>query len=456
VVLAATEFWDRISFHGMQALLTLYMAEQLLLPGHIEHVAGFAAYRSAIESVTGPLSIRALATQTFGLYVGFIYLSPVIGGVLGDRVLGRRHAVSLGAILMAGGHFCMAFERSFLVALGLLIAGAGCLRGNLSSQVGDLYAADDRRRADGFQIYVAMVNMGFFLAPIITGALAQHYGWHYGFGFAGIGMLIGLVLYLSGQRDVPADRSGPARRRPPGLDADERRVVTVLCLMVPLLTLFWIAQSQIWNTYNLWVRDHLDLSIGGWMMPVPWMQAIDGLFAVALVPPLLLFWRWQARRAREPDDLGKLTLGCAIFALAMLWLAAAGLVAGPGARVPLVWAIGFHFLEGVGYLYVSPIAIALFSRTAPAAVNATMVSVYYLSIFAGSTISGRLGGLYEKLPATQFWILHAVVVGAASLLIGATAGRIRQALQRAAVTIQPEISGSTSLARLRSDSCQPR
>ena len=210
-VLAGTELWDRISFHGMLALLVLYMVEELLLPGHVEHIVGFGYLRAGIEGVTGPLSTRALATQIFGLYVGLIYFTPVLGGMLGDRLLGRRRAVMLGAVLMSAGHFCMAFEVSFLLALLLLIAGAGCLRGNLSSQFGDLYSKTDRRRADGFQIYYAMVNTGFFIAPIITGALAQTLSWHWGFAFAGFGMLTGLIVYALGRRWVPPD---PPRRAP--------------------------------------------------------------------------------------------------------------------------------------------------------------------------------------------------------------------------------------------------
>lgn len=131
--LAGTELWDRISFHGMQALLVLYMVGQLLLPGHVERIVGFAAFRAGIESVTGPMTVTALASQIFGLYIGLVYFMPVVGGVIGDRVLGRRRAVALGAVLMTGGHFAMAFDASFLAAMALLIAGAGCLRGNLVS-----------------------------------------------------------------------------------------------------------------------------------------------------------------------------------------------------------------------------------------------------------------------------------------------------------------------------------
>jgi len=426
--IGATELWERISFHGMQALLVLYMVEQLLLPGHVENIVGFKGFRAAIEGVTGPLSSQALASQIFGLYVGFVYLVPVFGGLLGDRVLGRRRAVALGALLMTAGHFCMAFEASFLAALLLLILGAGVLRGNLVSQVGDLYSDEDRRRETAFQIYYGALNSGAFVAPLITGVLAQTYGWHYGFGFAGFGMLVGLVVYLSGGRDLPPDavRGASAVRRK--LSSKDRRVALIMVLMLPIFTLFWIAQSQIWNTYNLWARDHVDLAVGGWKMPVPWLQAVDALSVVVLLPPMLKFWRWQASRSSEPDDLTKLGIGCLLFGGAIAWLAAGQLAADATGKAPLVWALAYHFLSAVGYLYFAPVAVAVFSRTAPASINAMMIGVYYLSIFAGSIISGRLGGLYGRLSSAQFWLIHAAIVVAGGLLILLFASRLRREL----------------------------
>ena len=423
-----TEFWERISFHGMLALLVLYMVDQLLLPGHIENIVGFKGFRAAIEGVTGPLSPQALASQIFGLYVGFVYLVPVFGGLLGDRVLGRRRAVALGALLMTAGHFCMAFEASFLAALLLLIVGAGVLRGNLASQLGDLYSSDDHRRETAFQIYYGALNTGAFIAPLITGVLAQTRGWHYGFGFAGFGMLAGVVVYLSGGRDLPPDTVRGARVVRRKLSAKARRVILVMMLMLPLLTLFWVAQTQIWNTYNLWVRDNVNLAIGSWKMPVPWLQSVDALGVVVLVLPMLRFWRWQAARSGEPDDLTKLAIGCLLFGVAIAWLAGGEMVADATGKVPLVWALVYHFLSAVGYLYFAPVAVAVFSRTAPTSVNAMMIGTYYLSIFAGSTISGRLGGLYERLSSAQFWLIHAAIVTAGGLLILLFAARLRREL----------------------------
>lgn len=172
-----------------------------------------------------------MAAQTFGLYVGLIYFTPVIGGTIGDRLTGRRVAITLGALLMTCGHFALAFDASFLLALLLLILGAGLLRGNLSAQIKSLYADGDRREADAFQIYYFAVNVGAFIAPIVTGALALVYGWHVGFGFAGIGMLIGLVVYLYGQRHLPPDRARKQAAERTALTAQERRRIAGLILI---------------------------------------------------------------------------------------------------------------------------------------------------------------------------------------------------------------------------------
>jgi POT family proton-dependent oligopeptide transporter len=430
--LAGTEFWDRISFHGMQAVLVLYMVDQLLRPGHIEQILGFGKFRAALESVTGGLSDQALATQTFGLYIGFTYLTPVIGGYIGDRWIGRRRGVGLGALLMTAGHACMAFDATFLIALALLVSGAGFLRGNLAAQIGMLYPEGDRRRPVGFQIYYSLLNTGIFIAPLVIGTLAVRYDYHLGLGLAGIGMLIGLILYLSGSGAIPTDVPHAARAAPTPMTPDERRVVATLLLLLPIAVLFWIAQAQIWNTYNLWARDHVDLVVAGFAVPVPWLQALDSFCVVLLLPPLLWLWRRQAAQGREPDELGKLALGCLIFAVAVSWLAFTGPLWPHGATVPLLWVLGFHLFSNIGYLYFAPTAVALVSRVAPARVNAMMIGVYFLSIFAGSTISGRMGGFYETLPPAGFWLLHAGAALTGGVLLLALRGWLRRRLEGSA------------------------
>jgi POT family proton-dependent oligopeptide transporter len=195
--LAFTETWERFSFYGMTALVVLYMVDQLFLPGHVEHIAGFAGFRAAIETVVGPLSPQAPASQIYGLYAGFVYFTPLLGGLIADRWIGQRNAVVTGALLMCAGHFAMAFDQSFLVALALLVTGSGFLKGNISAQVGALYPPDEEaRRARGFVIFSTGINVGAVCGPLLCGALAQLFGWHYGFGAAGLFMLAGLATDL--------------------------------------------------------------------------------------------------------------------------------------------------------------------------------------------------------------------------------------------------------------------
>jgi proton-dependent oligopeptide transporter, POT family len=424
------EGWERFSFYGMQALLMLYMTGRLLHPGVVENVAGFAGFRGALESVFGTLSSQALASQIFGLYVGLVYFFPVLGGLIGDRVLGRTRAVVLGAGLMAVGHFLMAFEAAFLPALAALILGSGFLKGNLAAQVGDLYAKSDSRRDSAFSMYCIAINVGAFIAPLVCGTLGELYGWHLGFGAAGVGMLVGAAIYLAGRAHLPADRltqrSGPRPRLQPG----EARTVAVLCGMIGLVSLFWTAQTQVWNTYPLWLRDRVDRGVFDLTIPVTWFQSLDTFAVLSLAPLVIWLWRRQAQRGAEPGELGKIAVGCGAFAAACALLAVSELISG-SAPVAVLWPAVFHFICAIGYLYVWPVTLALVSREAPAAVNAMMVGAAYLALFAGGVISGWLGRFYEAMPTPQFWLMHAAIVAAGGALILALRGSLlREVAQR--------------------------
>ncbi|HUO92000.1 MAG TPA: peptide MFS transporter [Rhizomicrobium sp.] len=430
-VLAGTEVWDRISLQGMQALLVLYMVKALLLPGHIEHVLGFAGYRGFVEHFTGPLSIDALATQTFGFYVSLVYVMPLVGGVIGDRLLGRRNTVIIGGLMMSAGHLLLTFDASFLIAIALLILGAGLFRGNLTPQMGELYDVKDRRRDEAFQIYAMALNIGAFLGPLITASLATYVGWHVGFGFAGVGMLIGLAVYIGGSGSLPKREALKLVEDPaaPKLGRDDWRALVFLFALAPVSTLFWIAQSQIWNTYNLWVKDHVDMHIFGWEMPIPFLQSIDAA-PVVLIPLVLAFWRWQASRGREPGDFVKAALGCVIFGAATWWLGFAYVAADAHGRAPIWWLAVFHLVSNLGWVYFAPTVIAIYSRLAPPSLNATMYGVYTLSVAFGAFISGRLGSLYENVSSYEFWTIHAAIViagGAIILFFGLVARRMPRA-----------------------------
>ncbi|MEO8461204.1 MAG: oligopeptide:H+ symporter, partial [Dokdonella sp.] len=216
--LSFTEAWERFSYYGMTAILVLYMSQTLLLTGHVENIVGFPAFRSALESLFGPMTTLALASQIMGLYTGLVYFTPVFGGWVADRYLGRRLAVMIGAVLMSAGHLAMAFDASFLSALLLLIVGCGLLKGNISTQVGELYAEDDGEgRTRAFAIFSIGINVGSVVGPLLCGLLAQVYGWHAGFGLAGVLMLIGLFTYIAGFRYLPEDRprAQPAQKKTP-------------------------------------------------------------------------------------------------------------------------------------------------------------------------------------------------------------------------------------------------
>src|ERR1700722_17952216 len=203
--LFATEMWERFSYYGMRALLVLYMVKYAFQPSMAESVIGLSALRHGLEAVFGPLDIQPFASQIYGLYTGLVYLTPVIGGYLADRVLGQRRTVIIGASLMAAGHFMMAFEPLLLFALTFLILGNGAFKPNMSSQVGELYPPGDPRRDRAYSIFYVGINLGAFLAPLVCGTLGLKVGWHYGFATAGVGMLIGLAIYLAGSSHLPPD-----------------------------------------------------------------------------------------------------------------------------------------------------------------------------------------------------------------------------------------------------------
>jgi POT family proton-dependent oligopeptide transporter len=414
--LAFTEAWERFSYYGMTALLVLYMVNQLLLPGHVENIAGFASFRAALESMTGPLSPQALASQIFGLYTGFVYFTPLLGGLIADRWIGQRNAVVIGALSMSGGHLAMAFEQSFLLALLLLVAGSGFLKGNISAQVGALYPRDDEaHRTRGFAIFSMAINFGAVFGPVLCGVLAQVYGWHYGFGVAAIFMLAGLATYLAGYRHLPARVERRTRDGGPLTVADWRVILALGAVMI--ITIFQsVAYYQVGNVGPVWIQEYVALDARGFSIPVPWYQSIDPLFSILGVP--LLFWIWsrQVSRRREPGELGKIGTGAGLAAVSNLVLVAA-IVTADGAPVHPLWPFLYCAGLGVAFLYYWPTLLALVSRAAPARVNATMMGVAFMSLFVANNLIGWIGGFYERMSPAEFWALHAGIAAVGGLLV---------------------------------------
>ncbi len=302
--LFATEMWERFSYYGMRALLVLYMVKYLLDPQRAGQVLGLGHFKTALEFVFGPLALQPLASQIFGFYTGLVYLTPILGGLLADRVLGQRRTVILGAALMAVGHFMMAFETLFLFALGFLILGNGAFKPNISTQVGALYAPGDRRRDRAFSIFYVGINLGAFLAPLVCGTLGEELGWHYGFAAAGVGMTTGLVIYLLAAPSLPPDAFAKRDTAHGPMSRQEWLSIGALFALLLPVSLYWGTYEQQGNTIALWADQHTDrhfnLLLFAGEIPVTWFQAFNPFMIFAFTPFIVALWRWQGHR--EPVD----------------------------------------------------------------------------------------------------------------------------------------------------------
>jgi POT family proton-dependent oligopeptide transporter len=426
--LAFTEAWERFSYYGMSALLVLYMVDQLLLPGHVEHVLGFRAFRHALESIFGPLSTQALASQIFGLYSGFVYFTPVLGGWIADRWIGQRSAVVVGALSMCAGHVAMAFDRSFLAALLLLVVGSGLLKGNISAQVGGLYPrSDEARRTRGFAIFSTAINFGAVVGPLACGFLGERFGWHVGFAMAAVFMLGGLATYLSGYRHLPVkvERKMLAKA---SMSRSDWKVVAALVAVMGIAVFQSIAYYQLANVLPVWLQQHGDMNAGGFLIPIPWYQSIDPLFSILFVPVLFALWRSQNRHGGEPSELGKIGQGAWICTLANLVLVASILEAGSH-PVLWIWPFVYCALQGIGFVYYWPTLLALVSRAAPAKINATMMGICFLTLFVSNSLIGWIGTFYEQLGPLAFWSLHAGIAAAGAILVLFFGPMLKRALE---------------------------
>ena len=432
--LGATEFWERFSYYGMQALLVLYMVHQLFTPAHIHNVLGFDPFMRFVAMIYGPGQGQVLASHIFGLYTSLVYLTPIGGGLIADRLLGRTASITIGASLMALGHFLMAFDASFLLALLCLLLGVGMFKGNIAGQVGELYKSDDPRRATAYQIFLMSVQIAVIVSPFVCGTLGEVYGWHYGFGAAGVGMLIGLATYLFGRYSLPPETGRKSAMDPtvdaavPKLQRGDWIKIAVLVFMLPVMAVSLVGNQEIFNAYLIWSEANYQLVFFGKTMPITWLLSFDAVFSALTMLASLSFWKWWSTRRTEPDEITKMTIGIAIAALAPLMLALASVVvAQTHQKVGLWYAVGFHVINDLGFANVLPIGIALYSRAAPKGMGGMMIGIYYLHLFMSNLFTGWLGGLYSSMAAPSFWFLHVgLMVGAAvvMLVVKFTAGHI--------------------------------
>jgi POT family proton-dependent oligopeptide transporter len=403
--LAFVEGCERFSYYSMQTLLVLYMVKYLLLPENMGNVVGLGWLQ---ENYYGGREGQPLASALFGDYTSLVYLTPILGGIVADRWLGRRAALILGALIMALGHFLMAFEGTFLFALMALIVGVGLFKGNIASQVGELYSENDLRRAMAFQIFYIAINVSVIAAPLIAGTLGEKVGWHWGFGTAGIVMVAGLVIYLAAAPWLPADnrptKNTKAAPRAAMTSRDWARL-TALLLLVPVLAVSLLTNQEIFNAYLVWADEHFQLTFFGTTMPTSWMITIDAALSFSMLVAVAAFWKWYGTRGTEPDELGKMIIGSVFCVAGGLCLYIAAVTQGTG-KIGLLWPLMFHLLNSIGFSHIMPVSLALFTKLAPRAITATVVGIYYLAFFAANKIVGIIGGWYSSMPTPEFWLLH--------------------------------------------------
>jgi len=417
-VLFLTEMWERFSYYGMRGLLVLYMTDHLF-KGDAGTVLGFGAIQSGLTAVFGSLNVQQFSSQIYGLYTGLVYLTPFFGGMLADKILGQRKTVVIGGILMAIGHFLMAFETLFFLALFFLILGNGAFKPNISTQVGNLYAPDDPRRDRAFSIFYVGINVGAFFSNLVCGTLAFTIGWHWGFGAAGVGMLIGVAIYLFGQQFLAADnvmKSSSAAVHQP-LDRNEWRRVWALVILCLLNVVFWAVYEQQGNTMQLWAENNTEWPvILGFQIPSPWFQSFNPLFIFTLTPAVVGFWAWQAKRKKEPTSVSKMAIGCLILGLSFIVMVVGAKVIGDG-KGNLLWPVVCTLLLTVGELYLSPVGLSLVTKVAPARIVSMMMGMWFLSSFLGNYLSGLIGTLYSVMPKELFFLILTVLGVAAGLAI---------------------------------------
>ncbi len=431
VVLSSTEMWERFSYYGMRALLTFYMVDFLFLGRQPDHVLGYGAIKSGLEAVYGPLGPQPLAALIYGFYTALVYLTPLAGGAIADNLIGQRWSVIIGTLVMAAGEFMLMSPALFFVGLGVLVVGTGFIKPNLTTQVGGLYQPGDSRIDRAYSVFYLCFNIGAVVAPLVCGRLGHSAPgepphWQYGFGAAGVGLILALIIYLAGQRVLPPDPR--ARRRKaqkagvnvgavPGLSVrDKQAIVALICIAVFNL-FFWSAYEQQGISIALLAQNHTNLhTIFGTLEPED-VQAFNPFFIVSLTPVVIGFWAWQARTGREPSPVIKMSIGCAIQAAGYALLMIPCLAVDHGARMSIIWLVLAMMLVTVGELYLSPVGLSLFSRAAPARVASLMMGVNYLSNFAGNYLAGYLGSFWESMPHTAFFGMIAAVTGGAAVAI---------------------------------------
>ena len=398
------EMWERFSYYGMRALLTLYMVKYLL----------FSAEK---------------AGGVYGTYTGLVYLTPLIGGYIADRYLGAKKCILIGALLMMVGHFVMAIPDIpfFYTALGFLIIGNGFFKPNISTLVGKLYDDGDGRRDAGFTIFYMGINVGAFLAPLVCGTLGEKIGFHYGFAAAGIGMLIGALLYLWGQKRFCGHIEAEPVKRDTGKECELRnhpltkrekhRVMTIFILMF-FSIFFWMSFEQAGSSLTLFADRSIDRVIPflNWEFPVSYFQSVNPLLIILLAPLFSRMWIELSSRGKNPSVPVKFASGLFLVSIGFILMIIAAFVSESAGKVSFLWLLGVYLFHTLGELCISPVGLSVVTKLAPVKFASLLMGTWFLASFFANFSAGLFAGKYDSLSTPEFFMIP--------MLITATAGAV--------------------------------
>jgi proton-dependent oligopeptide transporter, POT family len=422
-----TEMWERFSYYGMRAFLILYMVTPAADGG-----LGFSDPDAA---------------SIYGTYTGSVWGAAILGGIVADRFLGQYRSVLIGGIIIALGHFTLAFKALpfFYTGLALIVVGTGLLKPNVSTVVGSLYAPGDTRRDAGFSIFYMGINLGAFLGPLIAGYLAQRVDWHIGFASAGIGMAFGVTQYILGRkrllpaverlasqpratvvpnavtRSVPESQGGLL-----GFSTTEWKRIGVIVILFVVATLFWGAYEQAGSTLTLFADRYTRLEVMGFSFPSSWFQTVQPICVILLAP--VFAWLWIRLGTREPSVPAKFALALLFMAASFAVLVPAGAMAqaGTGVRVSPMWLVGAYAISELGELCLSPVGLSAVTKLAPVRILGLMMGVWFLSNSFGNKLAGWAAGFISTMPLETLFGVVTGVLAAAALVMFALIKPIRR------------------------------
>jgi proton-dependent oligopeptide transporter, POT family len=397
-LLFGVEMWERFSYYGMRALLVLYL---------VDHVHGGMGWS------------KEAAQKLYGTYGFLVYLLPVGGGWLADRVIGTNRALLIGACIIACGHFSLALhgEATFFLGLGLIILGTGFFKANVSTMVGQLYREDDPRRDGGFTIFYMGINLGALIGPLVCGGLAAspRFGWHWGFGAAGVGMVLGLLMYMTlkhrylpGIGLAPSER--PAASASPRSDhhvsaPQQRQRVIALFVIFAFIIFFWAAFEQAGSSMNLFADEHTRLTYGGFTIPAAWFQSVNPAVILIFAPIFAWLWGWLGKRGRDPSTPAKMSGGLALVGVGFLILVAGARLSDAGALVSPGFLLGAYTLHTFGELCLSPIGLSVVSRLAPPKHVSLFMGLWFVATAVSEYIAGHLAAATDKIAQGELFHL---------------------------------------------------